>query len=202
MRAVAAKALRSGGERVMLIPYHSDSLSDCQAFRFGHKRRPPIQPLLMETRAERRKRKLIALRDQFTARGGHVHIADEAGVSAEALDQVIKGVLLPAKKDGTRTPRSLGDTAARAIEQAFNLGRGWFDADEGDRQRAKRREISETDWATLADFKLLPDEEQDVYRKQFRSRAEKVKELARRYMREEGMLTEPGNLPTTPKGES
>lgn len=45
----------------------------------------------------------------------------------QSLDQVLKGVLLPAKADGTRTPKSLGDDAARKLEEVFKLGRGWFD---------------------------------------------------------------------------
>lgn len=81
----------------------------------------------METANDRRKRKLGEL---STRVGGIGVIARQANVSEAALDQILKGVLLPAKKDGTRSPRSLGDTAARAIEDAFDLGRGWFDTQE------------------------------------------------------------------------
>lgn len=83
----------------------------------------------METKGERRLRKLrelIARKDI----GSHIVLAEIADVSPESLDQIIKGVLLPPKKDGTQSPRSLGDKAARQIEDKLNLGRGWFDSDE------------------------------------------------------------------------
>lgn len=82
-----------------------------------------IELTAMETSAERRRRKLKDL----CAQRGLKAVADRAGVSAASLDQIIKGVLLPPKKDGSRTPRSLGDDAARRIEDAERLGRGWFD---------------------------------------------------------------------------
>lgn len=78
---------------------------------------------MMETSAERRRRKLAELCEQKGLRA----VAARAGVSAGSLDQIIKGVLLPPKKDGSRSPRSLGDDAARRIEDAERLGRGWFD---------------------------------------------------------------------------
>lgn len=51
-------------------------------------------------------------------------------MSAQSLDQILKGVLLPAKSDGSRSPRKLGDAAAHKIEDAYKLGRGWFDVDD------------------------------------------------------------------------
>lgn len=82
-----------------------------------------IKSISMETSAERRRRKLAQLCEQKGLRA----VAARAGVSAASLDQIIKGVLLPPKKDGSRSPRSLGDDAARRIEDAERLGRGWFD---------------------------------------------------------------------------
>lgn len=79
--------------------------------------------MLMETNAERRRKKLTELCEQR----GLKRVAERAGLSAASLDQIIKGVLLPPKKDGTRNPRSLGDEAARKIEDAERLGLGWFD---------------------------------------------------------------------------
>lgn len=81
----------------------------------------------METCSERRKRKLIALAAE---KGGLKTLAADCGLSHAALDQVIKGVLLPEKGDGTRREKALGDDAARAIEAAYKLGRGWLDADD------------------------------------------------------------------------
>lgn len=63
-------------------------------------------------------------------KGGLKTLAADCGLSYAALDQVIKGVLLPEKGDGTRREKSLGDDAARAIEAAYKLGRGWMDADD------------------------------------------------------------------------
>jgi hypothetical protein len=78
----------------------------------------------METNDERRKRRLALLCERS---GGVRAVADKAGLGWEALDQVLKGTLLPPKSDGTRSPRSLGEPAARAIEEAFDLGTGWLD---------------------------------------------------------------------------
>lgn len=45
----------------------------------------------------------------------------------QTLDQVLKGTLLPPRADGSRSPRRLGHEASTKIEDAFELGRGWFD---------------------------------------------------------------------------
>jgi hypothetical protein len=81
----------------------------------------------METCAERRKRKLLALAKE---KGGVAVIASDCGMSSGALSQIAAGTLLPAKKDGERREKGLGDDAARAIEQRYGLERGWFDADD------------------------------------------------------------------------
>lgn len=81
----------------------------------------------METKDARRRRKLQLVVSGVS--GGLEAIAVRSEISPEYLKQVIKGVLLPRKKDGTRSPRSLGDAAAERIEDAFDLGRGWFDSD-------------------------------------------------------------------------
>lgn len=80
----------------------------------------------METNADRRRRKLIGLCNKH----GLKVVADAAGLNPDGLDQIIKGVLLPPKKDGSRSPRKLGDDAAGKIEDAPALGlwRGWFDS--------------------------------------------------------------------------
>jgi hypothetical protein len=78
----------------------------------------------METNDEIRKRRLEAV---CKTNGGVKAVADLAGLKWEGLDQILKGTLLPLKADGTRAPRGVGDPAARAIEDAFELGRGWFD---------------------------------------------------------------------------
>lgn len=80
----------------------------------------------MESKDQRRKRRLKQLAEQ---KGGVRAVAAAADLGWQALDQVLKGTLLPEKKDKTaaRSPRSLGDASAEAIEDAFDLGRGWFD---------------------------------------------------------------------------
>jgi hypothetical protein len=78
----------------------------------------------METNDERRRRKLSALCERH---GGVRALAELTGVAWATLDQILKGTLLPKKDDGTRSPRALGDANARAIEEALDLGRGWFD---------------------------------------------------------------------------
>lgn len=77
----------------------------------------------METNADRRRRKLASLCDERGLRA----VAERAGLNYQSLEQIIKGVLLPPKQDGTRSPRKLGDDAARKIEEAEGLGLGWFD---------------------------------------------------------------------------
>ena len=53
----------------------------------------------METASERRLRKLKTLAEDPT-RGGIRKIADRAGLNYQTLDQIIKGIPLPVKKDG------------------------------------------------------------------------------------------------------
>lgn len=107
------------GEFYIHTPYLSDSLAYGQAFRTKRTARNRG----METNAERRRRKLAEL----CATRGLKSVAERSGLSAASLDQIIKKVLLPPKKDGSRTARSLGDEAARKIEDAEGLGRGWLD---------------------------------------------------------------------------
>jgi hypothetical protein len=114
----------------------------------------------METNNERRRRKLIELCKRH---GGYVAVAEKAGVTAATLDQVIKGVLLPPKQDGSRSPRALGNTNARAIEDAFGLGHGWFDAVEPTSSTASRQ-LSAAEWEDFvaAQAVLTPAEWQAI----------------------------------------
>jgi hypothetical protein len=80
----------------------------------------------METCSERRKRKLAELAQE---KGGLKVLAADCGLSYGSLDQILKGVPLPPKADGSRSERSLGDDAARSIEMRYGLERGWFDSD-------------------------------------------------------------------------
>jgi hypothetical protein len=105
----------------------SDSLHGCQAIRyvtgitlspdFGH-------AVQMDTNEEVRRRRLQQLCE---ANGGVRAVATKAKLNWQSLDQVIKGVLLPAKANGTRSPRALGTDNARTIEAAFSLAPGWLD---------------------------------------------------------------------------
>lgn len=83
----------------------------------------------METRAERRLRKLRqVIREK--AEGSITRLAADTNLSVGNLIQIDKGTLLPKKVDGTRSPRAVGDDLCRTIEDRYNLGRGWFDSDE------------------------------------------------------------------------
>ena len=109
----------------------SESLTTTQAIRSFNLHSELLENHIMETATERRLRKL----QELAAVSGGIHaIAAAAGVSAASLDQIIKGTRLPKKADGTRSARSLGDAAARAIEDAYKLGRGWFDAADAGKQ--------------------------------------------------------------------
>lgn len=77
----------------------------------------------METNAERRRKKL----EDFCNERGLKAVAAAADLNWQYIDQAIKKTLLPAKKDGTRGHRKMSDEAFEKIEDAFNLGRGWFD---------------------------------------------------------------------------
>lgn len=80
---------------------------------------------LMDTNDEVRRRRLERLcKDEKCSL---VEIAGKAGLSWASLDQIQKRVLLPAKDDGSRSARSLGDIAARKIEAAYELPAGWLD---------------------------------------------------------------------------
>lgn len=83
-----------------------------------------LEPRTMDTNDHIRRRRLEQLCLQ---EGGVRAVAEKANMKWEALDQVLKGVLLPAKSDGTRSPRGLGDPLARKLEEAYDLGIGWFD---------------------------------------------------------------------------
>lgn len=80
----------------------------------------------MESADERRRRKLSALCQRYGLRT----VAERAKINPNTLDQVLKGVLLPPKQDGSRSPRALGDESVQKIEVAFGLPDGWFDAAE------------------------------------------------------------------------
>lgn len=111
----------------------------------GYKRR------LMETNDQRRKRKLSDLCAEF----GIDAIASDSGLSAEYLRQILNGTLLPKKGDGTRSPRKLGDEAARSIEEKRGLGIGWFDNDRDDIPMTPRELLM------LGHFRNLPNDLQD-----------------------------------------
>jgi hypothetical protein len=81
----------------------------------------------METKGDRRRRKLIELVD--TVDGGLPAIADRAECSVGSLQQLIDVTPLPTKKDGTWSRKQMGDVTAQRIEDAFNYPRGWFDTD-------------------------------------------------------------------------
>ncbi|WP_333906110.1 S24 family peptidase [Delftia acidovorans] len=81
----------------------------------------------MESRSERRKRKLQLLCDATP--GGIKAVADAAQLNYQSLQQILAGTLLPPKLDGSRTPKSLGDKAAATLEDELGLGKGWFDND-------------------------------------------------------------------------
>jgi hypothetical protein len=79
----------------------------------------------MDTNDEVRRRRLERLCKETL--GGLVTVAQNAGQSWAALDQILKRVELPPKKDGTRSAKALGDAAARSIESAHGLPEGWLD---------------------------------------------------------------------------
>lgn len=152
----------------------SDSLGSSQAIRYEcfttHSTSALLESWSMETNAERRRRKLTTLCD---SRGGVEAVAEQCGLSAGGLDQIIKGVLLPLKKgDSTRSARSLGDSAARAIERALELERGWFDND------PQEIDVKPKELLLLGYFRELDVDLQTLVIENVRQTAEKRAELA------------------------
>lgn len=129
---VGEPAAICGGDLVH-SPHLSDSLGLCKRFASCQCSSGPSVALerrdnrAMETASDRRRRKLQLL---CASNGGPKGVGAKSGVSPASLDQILKGVLLPEKADGTRSPRKLGDDAARRIEDAYELPRGWFDAED------------------------------------------------------------------------
>lgn len=110
----------------------SDSLQEMQAIRYEDASAcmdsKSLENAGVETNNERRKRKLAELCEIH----GITDVAKVAKLSPVYVEQILKGVKLPEKGDGSRSERALGETAARAIEEAYELGRGWFDNDGDD----------------------------------------------------------------------
>ncbi len=112
-------------DRMVAIRYRFRKGAEANRFvKMGARECEMLEAPDMETAGDRRRRKLALLCDMH----GRDTVAELSGTNTFALEQVLKRVLLPPKKDGTRSPRHLGDKAARAIEYAFRLGEGWFDA--------------------------------------------------------------------------
>lgn len=77
-----------------------------------------------DTNAEIRRRRL----EELCGRHGGVRpVAEHAKMNWQALEQVLRKAPLPKREDGQQSYKSLGDAAARKLEDAFDLGRGWFD---------------------------------------------------------------------------
>ena len=139
---------------VVHAPDCSGTLHGEQAFRYRLYNCAVLQTDSMETASERRKRKLTAMCDSH----GSKAVASKAGLNPFTLEQIMKGVLLEAKADGTRSVRSLGDRAARTIEKAYDLPEGWFDAD--DERMQDPFKLSENAMAVAFSFDKLNEREQ------------------------------------------
>jgi phage repressor protein C with HTH and peptisase S24 domain len=116
-----------------------------------------LETALMETRKERRLRKLKWLVDNTP--GGVKEVAAKADLNYQTLTQIIKGVRLP-----SGNPRSVGDPVAGAIESAFGLGRGWFDSEDVPSEQlhstpgASMRYAGEQGARTIPAFQPRPDD--------------------------------------------
>lgn len=112
-------------------------------------------------------------------RAGYRAVAMGAGINEEYVYQLCTG-----KK--TR----VGPDKAKAIARAFANGRdpAWFDEPISEVPKAPARGVTDSHWALIEDFRLLPDDEQEALRDKLRSKAEKVREAAREYLRRQGLV--------------
>lgn len=112
---------------MLMQPEYSDSLHTMQAIRYMvavASTSELLQAGRMDTNEEVRRRRLKQLCD---ANGGVKAVAAKADMHWQTLDQILNKRLLPAKADGTRSPRSLSGESARTLEAIYDLGEGWFD---------------------------------------------------------------------------
>lgn len=150
----------------------------------------------METAHDRRKRKLEEL---CSREGGIKAVADRADVNPATLDQILKGTLLPPKKDGSRSARGVGNELARTLERAFELGIGWFDNAETPAkpsseaatptpgpQSAGRHEVSDSEWAMVQDLRDLPQADRKARMGEIHAEAERWREVVERVLLERG----------------
>lgn len=80
----------------------------------------------MDTNDEVRRRRLSRLIAK--TEGGLKGVAQRAGLSAQALGQLLKITHLPKKKTSDEQSRKcMGNPAARALERAYELLEGWMD---------------------------------------------------------------------------
>ena len=166
----ASSRLRSAVMGLLMRPEFSESLADAQAIRYPQSPIESSDTFGMETNAERRRRKLVIL---STQKGGLANIAARADLNPDTLEQVVKGTLLPPKKgSGERSPRSLGDSAARAIEAALDLERGWFDND------CETVDMTGPELLLLGYFRMLDEPLQRLVIEQVREAAERRAAIA------------------------
>ena len=125
----------------------------------------------METNDERWRRKLTDLEREH----GLDRLAEVADMNPAYITQIIKGTKLPAKKDGSRSERSLGDTAARSIERGLSLERGWLDSDE-DAVDMTAKELQ-----LLGYFRELDESLQAIMLEQVRNAAEQQAKLREQF---------------------
>ena len=143
--------------------HHSDSLAESKRIASRHTSLVASTSLdalhnaSMETASSRRKRRLQELCD---AHGGFAAVAEKAKVSGPTLDQILKGTLLPPKKDGTRSERSLGAALAAKIEGAFNLPRGWFDVAVESEILTPFRDLNAFEAQLVTLFRRLPNDDE------------------------------------------
>jgi len=154
----------------------------------------------METRAERRRRKL---RDLCVRHDGELSplgmpslaarraVALAARVHPHVLYEVIKGVRTP-----KGTPKTLGDRAAERIEAAFKLGRGWFDADDlaaapppVTAPAMPVAPVTDSEWAVLDSLRELPQPVRGDLARKARELSDEWRALRAKHRAEEQHLT-------------
>lgn len=116
-------------------------------------------------------------------------IAKAARVSSSAVSQWLG--------KGSKDIQSIGTTAAVNLEAETGYCARWIAKGEGPKTRPEAvaapspRQVSESQWAMLQDFDILPEDEKAALRNTLRANAERVRKIVADYLGRQGVASPP-----------